>query len=195
MRPLRLALTAVSLAPETGLWSAVQAVNAEARASYDAAAATLGDMGFPCAHLREGFTGWHALNDTVMGGRSSGTCRATNCGLELDAEVARLQTLVADEGGFDAATAQAIAAGRTRPHGHLLPETLAAHQGLAEAGCAEVALGAESCSDPILSSLNKRFTTAEVRRVTERFAAAGVRRVGFLMLGVPGETRPPVSSV
>jgi radical SAM superfamily enzyme YgiQ (UPF0313 family) len=55
-----------------------------------------------------------------------------------------------------------------------------------------VALGAESCSDPILSSLNKRFTTAEVRRVTEQFAAASVRRVGFLMLGVPGETRRTV---
>ena len=42
----------------------------------------------------EGFTGWHALNDTVMGGRSSGTCRATNRGLVLDAEV------VEESGGF-----------------------------------------------------------------------------------------------
>jgi tRNA(Met) cytidine acetyltransferase len=41
--------------------------------------------------------------------------------------------LVAAEGGFDADTARAIWAGRTRPHGHMLPETLAAHQGLREA--------------------------------------------------------------
>ena len=41
--------------------------------------------------------------------------------------------LVAAEGGFDAAAARAIWAGRSRPHGHLLPETLAAHQGLEDA--------------------------------------------------------------
>lgn len=38
--------------------------------------------------------------------------------------------LVATEGGFDAAAARAIWANRSRPHGHLLPETLAAHLGL-----------------------------------------------------------------
>jgi tRNA(Met) cytidine acetyltransferase len=38
--------------------------------------------------------------------------------------------LVAAEGGFDESTAHAIWAGTTRPHGHLLAETLAAHQGL-----------------------------------------------------------------
>jgi tRNA(Met) cytidine acetyltransferase len=41
--------------------------------------------------------------------------------------------LVAAEGGFDADTAQAIWTGRARPHGHMLPETLAAHQGLQDA--------------------------------------------------------------
>ncbi|HYW02402.1 MAG TPA: GNAT family N-acetyltransferase [Gammaproteobacteria bacterium] len=41
--------------------------------------------------------------------------------------------LVALEGGFDPATARAIWAGTTRPHGHLLPETLAAHAGLRRA--------------------------------------------------------------
>lgn len=34
-----------------------------------------------------GFSGWQALNDTVMGGRSSGSCRATNSGLILEADV------------------------------------------------------------------------------------------------------------
>jgi len=42
----------------------------------------------------DGFSGWHALNDTVMGGRSSGVCRTTGQGLVLDAEV------VESGGGF-----------------------------------------------------------------------------------------------
>lgn len=42
----------------------------------------------------EGFSGWHALNDTIMGGRSSGSCRVSSQGLVLDAEV------VAEGGGF-----------------------------------------------------------------------------------------------
>ncbi len=35
----------------------------------------------------DGFSGWHALNDTVMGGRSSGRCSVTSRGLRLEAEV------------------------------------------------------------------------------------------------------------
>jgi tRNA(Met) cytidine acetyltransferase len=41
--------------------------------------------------------------------------------------------LVAAEGGFDRDTADAIWSGESRPHGHLLPETLSAHQGLRQA--------------------------------------------------------------
>ncbi len=37
------------------------------------------------------------------------------------------------EGGFDATTAEAIRAGTRRPHGHLLPESLAAHLGFVRA--------------------------------------------------------------
>jgi radical SAM superfamily enzyme YgiQ (UPF0313 family) len=64
---------------------------------------------------------------------------------------------------------------------------------MAEAGCREVSIGSESCCDPILTSLNKRFSTADVREVVRRFAAAGITRFGFLMLGVPGETRATVA--
>ena len=42
----------------------------------------------------DGFSGWHALNDTVMGGRSSGECLVSERGLILDAEV------VEQGGGF-----------------------------------------------------------------------------------------------
>ncbi|MCP9850551.1 CIA30 family protein [Cyanobium sp. Morenito 9A2] len=34
-----------------------------------------------------GFSGWHALNDTVMGGQSSGGCTSGSKGLVMDAEV------------------------------------------------------------------------------------------------------------
>jgi len=35
----------------------------------------------------DGFSGWHALNDTVMGGRSTGRCTVSSRGLRLEAEV------------------------------------------------------------------------------------------------------------
>lgn len=41
--------------------------------------------------------------------------------------------LTADEGGFDSALCEAVFAGRRRPRGHLLPQTLAAHAGFGEA--------------------------------------------------------------
>jgi tRNA(Met) cytidine acetyltransferase len=41
--------------------------------------------------------------------------------------------LVSTEGGFDAQSATQIRLGNTRPHGHLLPEILAAHLGLDQA--------------------------------------------------------------
>ncbi len=40
--------------------------------------------------------------------------------------------LVADEGGFDEGLARAVLAGRRRPRGHLIPQSLAAHLGLTE---------------------------------------------------------------
>lgn len=42
----------------------------------------------------DGFSGWASLNDTVMGGRSSGACSVGNDGLLMQAEV------VAEGGGF-----------------------------------------------------------------------------------------------
>jgi hypothetical protein len=35
----------------------------------------------------DGFSGWHALNDTVMGGRSSGHCSVSSRGLHFEAQV------------------------------------------------------------------------------------------------------------
>ena len=63
---------------------------------------------------------------------------------------------------------------------------------MAQAGCSQVNLGFESGSEPVLRLLNKQFKPAEVAEISAIFAAAGVKRNGFLMLGAPGETRQTV---
>jgi radical SAM superfamily enzyme YgiQ (UPF0313 family) len=63
---------------------------------------------------------------------------------------------------------------------------------MARAGCVEVAFGFESGSRKILRSLNKRFEPEEVRRISEMLDKYGIGRMGFLLLGGPGETRETV---
>ncbi len=73
---------------------------------------------------------------------------------------------------------------------HLVEEPLV--RAMAEAGCVEVSLGFESGSEPVLREMNKRFRPEDVRAVSDLLAAHGIRRVGFLLLGGPGETRDTV---
>jgi radical SAM superfamily enzyme YgiQ (UPF0313 family) len=63
---------------------------------------------------------------------------------------------------------------------------------MAEAGCTEVSLGFESGCEQILRNMNKKFNLREVRRTAEMLARHGIRQLGFLMLGGPGETRESV---
>lgn len=63
---------------------------------------------------------------------------------------------------------------------------------MARAGCREVSLGFETGSTLMLKRYNKRFTLDDVREASRLFAAHGVRRLGFLLLGGPGETRETV---
>jgi radical SAM superfamily enzyme YgiQ (UPF0313 family) len=63
---------------------------------------------------------------------------------------------------------------------------------MARAGCTQLNLGFESGSEPVLRLLNKRFTPAEVAEISAIFAATGIKRNGFLMLGAPGETKQTV---
>ena len=63
---------------------------------------------------------------------------------------------------------------------------------MAAAGCVGASLGFESASPAVLAGMNKRFRAEDVRRVSDRLAARGVRRMGFLMFGGPGETRETV---
>ena len=63
---------------------------------------------------------------------------------------------------------------------------------MAEAGCTEVSLGFESGSEFIFEQLNKRFSCAEVKAISDMFFKVGIKRNGFLLLGGPGETRETV---
>lgn len=63
---------------------------------------------------------------------------------------------------------------------------------MAAAGCREVSLGFESGSPRILKGMNKRFNPEEVRAASRALADHGIRRMGFLMLGGPGETKESV---
>jgi radical SAM superfamily enzyme YgiQ (UPF0313 family) len=60
---------------------------------------------------------------------------------------------------------------------------------MAAAGCREVSLGFESGSQRILKGMNKRFNAGDVRAASTALAVHGIRRMGFLLLGGPGETR------
>jgi len=63
---------------------------------------------------------------------------------------------------------------------------------MAVAGCRQVSLGFESGSEQILKNLNKQFTLEDVRAISAMFANHGIERMGFLLLGGPGETKKSV---
>ncbi|MFH0845424.1 MAG: radical SAM protein [Pseudomonadota bacterium] len=63
---------------------------------------------------------------------------------------------------------------------------------MARAGCKEVSLGFESGCARILKGMNKRFKKEEIRLTNELLADNGIHRMGFLLLGGPGETKESV---
>ena len=63
---------------------------------------------------------------------------------------------------------------------------------MAQAGCKEVSLGFESGSESILKRMNKRYTPADVRRISKMLGKQQIHRMGFLLLGGPGETKDSV---
>jgi radical SAM superfamily enzyme YgiQ (UPF0313 family) len=63
---------------------------------------------------------------------------------------------------------------------------------MAEAGCKEVSMGFDSGSEPILRAMNKRFLPEEVRKISEILKRYGIVRMGFLLLGGPGENKKTV---
>jgi radical SAM superfamily enzyme YgiQ (UPF0313 family) len=63
---------------------------------------------------------------------------------------------------------------------------------MARAGCREASLGFESGCERILKGMNKRFNTESIRRASRMLADYGIRRMGFLLLGGPGESENSV---
>jgi radical SAM superfamily enzyme YgiQ (UPF0313 family) len=63
---------------------------------------------------------------------------------------------------------------------------------MAKAGCEQVAVGFESGCHRILENMNKKFTLQEIRQVSKMLSDCGIRQMGFLLLGGPGETRESV---
>jgi radical SAM superfamily enzyme YgiQ (UPF0313 family) len=65
-------------------------------------------------------------------------------------------------------------------------------EALAEAGCREVSVGFESGSESVLRRMKKQYELGEVRHASDLLRRHGIRRIGFLMLGGPGETKESV---
>lgn len=63
---------------------------------------------------------------------------------------------------------------------------------MSKAGCDEVSLGFESGSVEILQRMNKRFDPESVRQISKQLKNSGIRQLGFLLLGGPGETKMTV---
>jgi radical SAM superfamily enzyme YgiQ (UPF0313 family) len=63
---------------------------------------------------------------------------------------------------------------------------------MSASGCKQISLGFESGSEHMLKNLNKQFTLDDVRAVSDMFADRGIERMGFLLLGGPGETTQSV---
>lgn len=63
---------------------------------------------------------------------------------------------------------------------------------MADSGCVEVSLGLESGSNFILKKMNKQYRTKDIRHVSDLLKEFGIRRMGFLLFGGPGETRETV---
>lgn len=60
---------------------------------------------------------------------------------------------------------------------------------MARAGCKEVSIGFESGSESMLRHMHKQYTLGEIRHASDLLRQHHIRRMGFLMLGGPGETR------
>jgi radical SAM superfamily enzyme YgiQ (UPF0313 family) len=63
---------------------------------------------------------------------------------------------------------------------------------MALAGCSSASIGFESADDQVLSAMNKKYGRKEIRRLSDFLCRHGISRMGFLMLGGPGETRQSV---
>ncbi len=84
--------------------------------------------------------------------------------------------LVSAEGGFDADMAQAIATGKRRPRGHLIPQSLAAHLGLTDGACLRCARIMRIAVHP--AAQRRGLGTLLLQQIRRQAAADGFDLVG-----------------
>ena len=60
-------------------------------------------------------------------------------------------------------------------------------------GFVEACLGIEAGSDPMLRSLGKNFTVADIHQARQLLRGSGIPVMWFLLLGAPGETRETIA--
>ena len=65
---------------------------------------------------------------------------------------------------------------------------------LEKSGCGEVSIGFESGAENMLHRMRKQYALGEVRRTCDLLQQHHIRRMGFLLLGGPGETRESVDA-
>ncbi|MFN8007662.1 MAG: radical SAM protein [Terriglobia bacterium] len=65
--------------------------------------------------------------------------------------------------------------------------TLPTARHLADAGCCEVWMGAESGSQQILKAMDKGIEVSQIKAACDNLKTAGIRRCFFLQFGYPGE--------
>ncbi len=65
-------------------------------------------------------------------------------------------------------------------------------EALADAGCEEVWIGAESGSQKILDAMEKGITVEQIRKARARLGKAGIRACFFLQFGYRGETKADI---
>jgi radical SAM superfamily enzyme YgiQ (UPF0313 family) len=63
---------------------------------------------------------------------------------------------------------------------------------MADAGCKEVSIGFESGSENMLRRMHKPYSLEEVHHASDLLRRRHIRRMGFLLLGGPGETKESV---
>lgn len=150
--PLQLFTLLAGLALATALWSGVQAINAEARASYDAAAATLGEGQFDRLIRRDGQP---IAQDTYIALRRAGwQVSPVIEGRIGDARLIGLDPLTAPGGlapvglqdsaglqDFMASGARVIVAHDVEIEGAVVNPSLAAGTAIADIGTAQLMLG------------------------------------------------------
>ena len=75
-----------------------------------------------------------------------------------------------------------------KAQGRAAPADLEMFRAMRAAGCSTISFGVESGSPPILETLEKRVTLPEIEAAFRLAREAGLLRVGFFLVGSPGET-------